>query len=107
MKNYLPVRQTVRVVGGYLEKSVGQPGALEFQSVIPASYEIIACDGAVSGILDGTICSGARFLNPGRHVFKPARSTGTLAFLWARAVDLHYSPFNRVSTEMVMTEFTR
>jgi hypothetical protein len=107
MKNYLPVRKWVRVVGGYLEKSAAQPGALEFQSVIPTSYEIIARDGGVRGILDGTVYSGARFLSPGRHLFIPATSTGTLAFLWARAVDLHYSPFDLVPTEVGMAEITR
>lgn len=92
--NYLLVRGFTRVVGGYLKESSTQPAALEFDSVIPASYQIIDRAGAVSGVLDGEVCNGARFLNPGKHFFTPSMPAGVLAFVWARAVDLHYSPFD-------------
>jgi hypothetical protein len=98
-KNYLPVAGQVRVAGGYLKESPTQPGAFEFESVIPASYKIIAREGMVSGVLDGKVYDGARFLEPGKHFFAPSNATSDLAFVWARAVDLHYSPFDYPPTK--------
>ncbi|MGI8481996.1 MAG: ArnT family glycosyltransferase [Chthoniobacterales bacterium] len=95
-ENYLPVRGWVRVVGGYLREIPGQPTALEFDTIVPASYKIIAQRGEIKGILDGEAYNGARFLEPGRHIFSSAPPLTALAFLWAHAVDLHYSPFHYV-----------
>ena len=95
-KNYLPVKGPVRVAGGYLKESTAQSGALEFESVIPASYKLVAREGNVEGLLDGEAYNGARFLNPGKHVFAPSNRIGPVAFVWARAIDLHYSPFDYV-----------
>jgi hypothetical protein len=95
-QNYLRVKGWTRVVGGYLKKSPGQSGAFEFESVIPASYKIISREGEASGQLDGEIYAGARFLIPGKHSFTPTSQTGVLSFMWAHAVDLHYSPFDYV-----------
>jgi hypothetical protein len=96
-RNYLPVKGWVRVAGGYLKESRAQSGVLEFESVIPASYVIVAREGIVRGILDGQSYTGARFLDPGKHFFIPTTPvSGALAFVWARAIDLHYSPFTFV-----------
>lgn len=95
-QNYLRVKGWTRVAGGYLQQSRTQPGVLEFESVIPASYKIISRKGEASGRLDGEIYAGGRFLNPGKHSFTPASQGDVLAFMWARAVDLNYSPFNYV-----------
>jgi len=105
-RNYLPVKGWVRVAGGYLKESSTRSGALEFESVIPASYEIVSPEGIVSGILDGQACSGARFLNPGKHFFNPTMHVaGALAFVWARAIDLHYSPFTFVRPKLQAKEW--
>jgi Dolichyl-phosphate-mannose-protein mannosyltransferase len=105
-RNYLPVKGWVRVAGGYLKESSTRSGALEFESVIPASYEIVSPEGIVSGVLDGQVCSGARFLNPGKHFFNPTmRVVGALAFVWARAIDLHYSPFTFVRPKLRPNEW--
>ena len=95
-RNYLHVKGLTCVVGGYLRQSSVQPGGFEFDSVIPASYKIVDRGGTVSGVLDGEPYSEARFLNPGKHFFTPSKQVGSLAFVWARAVDLHYSPFDYV-----------
>jgi hypothetical protein len=95
-QNYLPVKGFVRVAGGYLKESTAQSGALEFDSVIPAAYKLVAREGNVEGLLDGEAYTGARFLNPGKHLFAPSNRTGPVAFVWARAIDLHYSPFDYV-----------
>ena len=95
-RNYLPVKGWTRVVGGYLKQSSAQPGVLEFESVIPTSYRIISREGEASGQLDAETYAGPRFLNPGKHSFTPTGRADVLAFVWARAVDLHYSPFNYV-----------
>jgi hypothetical protein len=95
-KNYLPVKGFVRVAGGYLKESTNQSGALEFESVIPAAYKLVAREGNVEGLLDGETYNGARFLNSGKHMFAPSNRTGPVAFVWARAIDLHYSPFDYV-----------
>ncbi len=96
-RNYLPVKGWVRVAGGYLKESSTGSGTLEFESVIPASYEVVERKGTVTGILDGQVYSGARFLEPGEHFFTPTGPvSGALAFVWARAIDLHYSPFTFV-----------
>lgn len=98
MANYVAVRGWVRVVGGYLRKSGDQPGALEFDTVIPATYRIISAQGNVNGMLDEQPCDGARFLQPGKHRFVAASPTTTaLAFVWARAVEMDYSPFHYVA----------
>jgi Dolichyl-phosphate-mannose-protein mannosyltransferase len=95
-KNYLPVKGFVRVAGGYLTESTTQSGALEFESVIPAPYKLVVREGNVEGLLDGEAYRDARFLNPGKHLFAPSNKTGPVAFVWARAIDLHYSPFDYV-----------
>jgi hypothetical protein len=104
-QNYLRVRGLTRVAGGYLRESPSQAGTLEFDSVIPGSYKIINHAGEVNGILDGEIYKGARFLNPGKHFFRPVNEADTLAFVWARAVDLHYSPFDYVPPKPAKNRF--
>jgi len=68
---------------------------MDFDVVIPASYEIIARGVQVRGLLDATPYQGARFLEPGRHTFVQKSPAKTLVLLWAQAVDRNFTPFRK------------
>jgi Dolichyl-phosphate-mannose-protein mannosyltransferase len=91
-QNYISVGNDLRVAGRFLRPSATDGSRLEFEVVIPASYKIIARDGPVTGMLDGTPYEGARFLEPGQHTFVQTSSRTQLAALWARAVDRNFLP---------------
>jgi hypothetical protein len=91
-ENYIPVGNDLKVAGRFLKPSATDNARMDFKVVIPASYKIIARDGPVEGILDGTPYDGARFLSPGRHTFVQTSSRTQLALLWAEAVDRKFMP---------------
>jgi len=91
-KNYISVGNDLQVAGRFLRPSATDDSRMEFEVVIPASYKIIACDGPVTGMLDGTQYEGERFLAPGRHTFVQTSSRTQLAALWAQAVDRNFLP---------------
>jgi hypothetical protein len=91
-KNYISVGNDLQVAGRFLRPSATDGNRMEFEVVIPASYKIIARDGPVTGMLDGTPYEGERFLAPGRHTFVQTSSRTQLAALWARAVDRNFLP---------------
>ena len=95
-QNFLPVGSGLWVAGGYLKPSPEDPNRFDFDVVIPAQYEIIAREGAGSGMLDGTPYTGARFLAPGKHSFVQTSNETAVAFLWAQAVDRHFLPLDHV-----------
>ena len=66
----------------------------DFETVIPASYKIIARDvGTVMGVLDGERYEGKeRFLSPGIHAFEQTSTGHDLVVFWAQAVDRHFRP---------------
>lgn len=92
--NYLPVSERLRIAGAWLHPSRAGTPDLEFETVIPASYEILARAGPAAGNLDGQPYDGSRFLSPGRHVFLPSVPEGDLVALWAQAADRHFTPFH-------------
>ena len=91
-KNYIPVGDDLKVAGRFLKPSATDGRRMEFEVVIPAPYKIIAREGPVRGMLDGTPYDGARFLAPGGHTFVQTSSRTQLAFLWAQAVDRDFLP---------------
>jgi hypothetical protein len=105
-QNYIPVdrdydgrnsfwpNSELRVAGAFLTPAEPDENRIDFDVVIPARYEIIASDGAVTGLLDGTSYGGARFLVPGRHTFVETSGGKNLALLWAQAADRHFTPFH-------------
>jgi hypothetical protein len=91
-KNYIAVGNDLKVAGRFLRPSATDSKRMDFEVVIPAPYKIIAPDGPVEGMLDGTPYDGARFLAPGAHTFVQTSSRTTLAFFWAQAVDRNFIP---------------
>jgi hypothetical protein len=92
-QNYLPIGNRLRVAGVLLHSSTdGKHFA--FETVIPASYKIIARDvGTVMGVLDGERYEGEeRFLSPGTHTFVQTSTGHDLVVFWAQAVDRHFRP---------------
>src|SRR6516165_11346934 len=69
-QNYLPIGYKLRVAGVLLHSSTDGKH-FDFETVIPASYKIIARDAStVMGVLDGERYEGKeRFLSPGTHTF--------------------------------------
>jgi dolichyl-phosphate-mannose-protein mannosyltransferase len=106
-QNYLPVDRDfvrrnypwpdheLRVAGAFLTPPQPHSNRIDFDVVIPARYEIIAPDGPVTGLLDGTPYEGARFLARGRHTFIETSGGQNLALLWAQAADRHFTPFKK------------
>jgi hypothetical protein len=66
---------------------------ISFEVVIPSKYQIITPLGPAVGDLDGMPYRGTRFLNPGRHEFRPSFGEKHLALVWDRAVEKGFSPF--------------
>lgn len=106
-QNYLPVHtdfvrrnyswpgRELPVAGAFLTPAQPHSNRIDFDVVIPARYEIIAPDGPVTGLLDGTPYEGARFLARGRHTFIEISGGQNLALLWAQAADRHFTPFKK------------
>jgi len=106
-QNYLPVdrdfvrpnypwpNRELRVAGAFLKPAQPHGNRRDFDVVIPARYEIIAPDGPVTGLLDGTPYEGARFLEQGKHTFVETSGGQNLALLWAQAADRHFTPFSK------------
>jgi len=91
-ENYIPVGNDLEVAGRFLKSSATDSRRMDFAVVIPASYEIVAPDGPVEGMLDGKPYDGARFLAPGEHTFVQTSSRTQLALLWAKAVARNFIP---------------
>ena len=72
----------------------------DFETVIPASYKIIARDvDTVMGVLDHERYEGKeRFLSPGIHTFVQTSTGHDLVVFWAQAVDRHFTPFNYITS---------
>jgi hypothetical protein len=92
-RNYLPVGDKLRVAGVLLHSSTNRDHFV-FETVIPASYKIIARDVAtVTGVLDGERYEGEeRFFSPGTHTFVQSSTAHDLALFWARAADRNFRP---------------
>jgi hypothetical protein len=92
-QNYLPIGNKLRVAGVMLHSSKDGKH-FDFETVIPASYKIIARDAStVMGVLDGERYEGkARFLSPGTHTFVQTSTGHDLVIFWAQAVDRHFRP---------------
>jgi hypothetical protein len=94
-QNYLPIGKKLRVAGVLLHSSTDGKH-FDFETVIPASYKIIACDAStVMGVLDGERYEGKeRFLSPGIHTFVQTSAGANLAVFWAQAVDRNFRPID-------------
>ncbi len=92
-QNYLPIGNRLRVAGVLLHSSTDGKH-FDFETVIPASYKIIARDvRTVMGVLDGERYEGKeRFLSPGIHTFVQTSTGHDLVVFWAQAVDRHFRP---------------
>ena len=92
-QNYLPVGKRLRVAGVLLHSSTDGKH-FDFETVIPASYKIIARDAStVMGVLDGERYEGKeRFLSAGIHTFVQTSAGANLAVLWAQAIDRNFRP---------------
>ena len=92
-QNYLPIGNRLRVAGVRLHSSTDGKH-FDFETVIPASYKIIARDvGTVMGLLDGERYEGEeRFLSPGTHTFVQTSTGHDLVVFWAQAVDRNFRP---------------
>ena len=92
-QNYLPVGKRLRVPGVLLHSSTDGKH-FDFETVIPASYKIIARDAStVMGVLDGERYEGKeRFLSAGIHTFVQTSAGANLAVFWAQAIDRNFRP---------------
>ncbi|MBV9009288.1 MAG: hypothetical protein JO354_09010, partial [Verrucomicrobia bacterium] len=103
-RNFIPVLGGLRVAGGLLHAAAANTPVLHFTVRIPAEYDLVAHKKTVAGILDGTECHGARFLESGEHTFVPGASVSPVQFVWARAVENHYFPSEKVLAADVLTD---
>jgi len=98
-QNYLPIGNKLRVAGVLLHSSTDGKH-FDFETVIPASYKIIARDvSTVMGVLDGERYEGKeRFLSPGIHTFLQTSAGANLVVFWAQAVDRNFRPIDSGSS---------
>jgi len=86
-RNFLDMGR-LRASGQWLKRDGG------FTIAVPGEYVVIEYDGEAHGELDGMPYRGARYLQPGRHVFVHSAGPRNLAVLWAPAWNRGYSPFD-------------
>jgi hypothetical protein len=99
--NYVPIAFRLRVLGQVLRQKETQSVApCPFEVTIPARYTIVTPSGIPSGILDGTVLLGFRYLEAGHHEFIPDRSEGKIVLVWARAIESGYSPFAEIKGDL-------
>ena len=98
-QNYLPIGNKLRVAGVLLHSSTNGKH-FDFETVIPASYKIIARDAStVMGVLDGERYEGEeRFLSPGIHTFVQTSAGANLVVFWAQAADRNFRPIDNSSS---------
>ncbi len=85
-ENYISVG-VLRVAGHLLPVSPAS-NAIRFNVEIPARYVLVSiARNEVSGVLDGSLYEGPRFLERGTHEFLRASSPDSLALVWARAIE--------------------
>jgi Dolichyl-phosphate-mannose-protein mannosyltransferase len=98
-QNYLPIGNRLRVAGVLLHSSTDGKH-FDFETVIPASYKIIARDAStVMGVLDGERYEGKeRFLSPGTHTFLQTSAQANLVVFWAQAADRNFRPIDTSSS---------
>lgn len=89
--NYISIGK-LSVLGKQL--TMADDGHGSFQITIPGDYALIDAEGAVTANLDGSPLVGHRWLGPGVHEFTLASPQRKIALVWARAVDLGFSPFH-------------
>ena len=90
--NYLSVANNLLVAGKYLIPKKAK--SIQFMVEIPTDYEVVAQNGAVTGLLDGTPYKGERFLDRGIHTFSRVSGAQTLAVIWARAARNRFTPWS-------------
>ncbi len=87
-RNFVSVG-ALRVAGRLL------PGpSSEFEVAVPGPYAVVTARGAATGALDGTVYAGPRELAAGAHEFVAPAGSPPSALVWARAVELGFSPFH-------------
>ena len=98
---FVPVGH-LRVCGGVLDPA--RPSQ-EFEVLVPARYAIVADGGEAAGWLDDRPYDGPRFLDAGPHSFRArGGSPQRLAFVWAKAEERGFSPFD---TKIVLSSAAR
>ena len=92
-ENFVSVGR-LNVAGMFLggEDAVVHNAAIVFEVKVPATYSVVTPSGRGTGLLDGTPCGGGRFLEAGRHVYRPAAGESHLALVWTQAVDRGFLP---------------
>ena len=91
-QNYISIGK-LRVAGKLLQPDADKNSSISFDVRLPASYVVINKTGHVSGKLDGTPYTGARFLQAGHHELHLSAPYHGCALLWERAYERGYSPF--------------
>jgi hypothetical protein len=88
-RNYSWPDRELRVAGAFLKPAQPNSKRIDFDVVIPAVYEIIAPDRRVTGLLDGTPYTGARFLERGKHTCLPHETSSCFGLrLWIGTLHL-------------------
>lgn len=95
-KNYLPVSKLS--VLGQIAKETAPGVPTGFDVVIPARYTLVSESGKLTGTLGGEPFHEPVELQAGHYEFVRESGEGRVALVWARAVELGYSPFHRYKT---------
>jgi hypothetical protein len=91
--NYISIGGQLQVAGTFLPPTSATGNLVAFNIAIPAFYRVVSSDRTpVRGLLDGASYEGSRFLEAGRHTFKSSAGSGTLAIVWAQAIERGYAP---------------
>ena len=96
--NFIPVSFRVLVAGKIVTPApTGNPTL--FEIVIPARYALLGAMGPGRILLDDRPYEGPVFLAAGQHSIQTTAGTGSVAIVWARAIDRGFDPFYRLSPE--------
>ena len=93
-ENFVPVSFRVLVAGKIL-----RPETTSFEIAIPARYALVGAMEPGGVLLDGKKYEGPLRLAGGKHSIQTSAGTGSLAIVWAQAVERGFAPFYRPSAE--------
>ena len=71
---------------------------MTFHTDIKGTYSIVSNDGKLKGSIDGAPLAVSQVVAPGDHRLDIVEGKGTVAFVWAQALERGFSPFRKKST---------
>lgn len=103
--NYVAIAYRLRVAGKQVRNNPTPAGdRCAFEVIVPQRYMLITPGGPSEGTLDGIPLDGPRELAAGTHMFIPSKDSEEITLIWARALEVGYSPFAEIKPSITTAQ---